>query len=152
MKKILSNLNFGCAKSVFIVLMMLCVPLGLKAQNVNVYGKVTDASTGEEIIYATVKVEGTGTGTTTDIEGNYKLSVPVGSTLEFSYVGYTSQKVKVSKAGAINIAMREDSKLMDEVVVVGYGTMKRSDLSGSSITIGEDALKGSVITNLDQSL
>ena len=152
MKKILSNLNFGCAKSIFIVLMMLCVPLGMKAQNVNVYGKVTDAATGDEIIYATVKVEGTGTGTTTDIEGNYKLSVPVGSTLEFSYVGYLTQKVKVSKAGAINVAMKEDAKLVDEVVVVGYGTMKRSDLSGSSITIGEDALKGSIITNLDQSL
>lgn len=152
MKKFLTNLHFGYARSIFMVLMMLCVPLGLKAQNVDVFGKVTDAASGEEIIYATVKVQGTGKGTVSDIEGNYKISVPVGTVLEFSYVGYLTQAVKVSKAGTLNVSLREDSKLVDEVVVVGYGTMKKSDFSGSSISIGEDALKGSVITSLDQSL
>lgn len=80
------------------------------------------------------------------------LSVSSGATLEISYIGYVTQTIKVTNQTSLHIVLKEDSETLDEVVVVGYGTMKKSDLSGASVSVGEDAIKGSVITNLDQSL
>ena len=79
-------------------------------------------------------------------------SVNPGSTLIVSYIGYITKEVKVGNQTSLKIFLEEDKKLLDEVVVVGYGTMKKSDLSGSSVSVGEKAIKGSVITSLDQSL
>ena len=107
------------------------IPLCALAQNVNVHGTVTDGATGEEVIGATVKVKGSTGGTITDAMGNYSISVAPGSTLEFSYVGYNSTTAKVTKGGVIDIKLTENATMMDEVVVVGYGVMKRSDLTGS---------------------
>ena len=85
--------------------------------------------------------------------GEYKISASVGQTLEISYIGYTTAAVKiVAGQTTYNVALKEDSESLEEVVVVGYGTMKKSDLSGSSSSINEQALKGTVITSLDQSL
>lgn len=80
------------------------------------------------------------------------LNVSSGATLEISYIGYVTQTIKVTNQTSLHIVLKEDSETLDEVVVVGYGTMKKSDLSGASVSVGEDAIKGSVITNLDQSL
>ena len=82
------------------------------------------------------------------------MSVPTGKdVLVISCIGYKQQEITL-KAGqkVVNVVMKEDSELLDEVVVIGYGTMKKSDLSGASVSVGEDAIKGSIITNLDQSL
>lgn len=114
-------------------------------------GKVVDAA-GETVIGANVLEKGTTNGVITDIDGNFVLSVSSGATLEISYIGYVTQTIKVTNQTSLHIVLKEDSETLDEVVVVGYGTMKKSDLSGASVSVGEDAIKGSVITNLDQSL
>lgn len=114
-------------------------------------GKVVDAA-GETVIGANVLEKGTTNGIITDIDGNFVLNVSSGATLEISYIGYVTQTIKVTNQTSLHIVLKEDSETLDEVVVVGYGTMKKSDLSGASVSVGEDAIKGSVITNLDQSL
>ena len=115
-----------------------------------VSGVVQDAM--GPVIGASIKVKGTNTGVATDFDGKFTLSVNPGSTLIVSYIGYITKEVKVGNQTSLKIFLEEDKKLLDEVVVVGYGTMKKSDLSGSSVSVGEKAIKGSVITSLDQSL
>lgn len=108
---------------------------------------------GFELPGATIREKGVENGVVSDNDGNFKITVKSQkATLAVSYVGFKTQEVAVNGRKAISIKLLSDSKILDEAVVVGYGTMKRSDLSGSSITIGEDAIKGSVITNIDQSL
>lgn len=93
-----------------------------------IIGKVVDEN-GEPIIGANVLVAGTTTGVITDIDGNYKLEAPFGSSLQISYIGYTTQTVKAGQKSIIK--MKEDSKTLEEVVVVGYGVMKKKDLTGA---------------------
>ena len=104
------------------------------------------------IIGATVAVKGTSNGTSTDDDGRFSLNVSPGQTLVVTYVGYLTKEVKVGQQNNYDIFIEEDHQLLDEVVVVGYGTMKKSDISGSSVSLGESAVKGSIITSLDQSL
>ena len=104
------------------------------------------------VIGASIKVKGTNTGVATDFDGKFTLSVNPGSTLIVSYIGYITKEVKVGNQTSLKIFLEEDKKLLDEVVVVGYGTMKKSDISGSSVNLGEKAMKGSIISSLDQSL
>ena len=131
----------------------LATPAGLYAsqQAKTVSGVIIDA-TGLPIIGANVLEKGTTNGVITDLDGKFTLSVKPGSTLVISYIGYVSQEIEVGNQTTFNITLKEDSEMLDEVVVVGYGTMKKSDLSGASVSMGEDDIKGSVITNLDQSL
>ena len=113
-------------------------------------GTVSDAM--GPVIGASVVIKGTSTGVATDFDGNFTLNVRQGQTLVISYIGYLTKEIKVGSQSHYDITLEEDKQMLDEVVVVGYGTMKKSDLSGSSSSIGEQALKGSVITSLDQSL
>ena len=115
-----------------------------------VSGVVNDAM--GPIIGASVKIKGTSIGVATDFDGKFTLSVKPTDVLVVSYIGYVTKDVKVGNQSNINITLSEDKKLLDEVVVVGYGTMKKSDISGSSTTLGEKAITGSIITSLDQSL
>jgi TonB-linked SusC/RagA family outer membrane protein len=87
----------------------------------------------------------------TDFDGNFTLNVSQGQTLVVSYVGYITKEIKVGAQAHYDVTLEEDKKVLDEVVVVGYGTMKKSDLAGASFTMDEKALKGSNITNIDQS-
>lgn len=121
-------------------------------QSSTIKGMVVDAS-GEPIIGANVLQKGTTNGTITDFDGKFSLNVPARATIVITYIGYKTQEVAL-KTGQkdIRITLQEDSETLDEVVVVGYGTMKKSDLSGASVSMGEKALRGSIITNLDQSL
>ncbi|MCH5301207.1 MAG: TonB-dependent receptor [Prevotella sp.] len=151
MKKTCSSLSLKLARGWCLALMLLLLPLSALAQNIEVSGHVTDKATGEEIIGATVKVKGAAGGTITDFEGNYKLSVRQGSTLEFSYVGYKTKTV-AARAGQLNVQMEEDINMLDQVVVVGYGVMKRSDLTGSVSSIGEDEIKQGVNVNIEQAM
>lgn len=116
-----------------------------------VSGVIIDAS-GLPVIGANVLEKGTSNGTITDLDGKFTLNVKPGATLVISYIGYVSQEIKVGNQTTLNVTLKEDSEMLDEVVVVGYGTMKKSDLSGASVSMDEDAIKGSIITNLDQSL
>ena len=121
-------------------------------QSRTVSGTVVSEADGEPLIGVSVYLKGnTGKGVVTDLNGRYSLTVPAGATLVFSYVGFTTQEVKV-EGSVVNVELKEDAELLDEVVVVGYGTMKRSDLTGSVVSVGEDEIKQSVITSLDQVL
>lgn len=132
--------------------LMLCVMLTAVAQT-SVKGIVQD-KTGEPLIGATVQEKGnTANGIATGIDGDFVIKVKSpNATLLISYVGMKPQEVALNGRTDITVTLEEDSEVLDEVVVVGYGTMKKSDLAGASSSLGEDAMKGSVITNLDQSL
>ena len=137
-------------KLLFLVLAFVTAAGTLFAQN-RVSGTVTD-DTGNGVVGVSVMEKGTRNGAITDLDGKYTLSVRPGATLVFSSIGYATQEVAVAGQSVINVLLKEDAEFLDEVVVVGYGTMKRSDLSGSSVSMKEEDLRGSIITNLDQSL
>lgn len=141
-------------KKVTLFLLLLCFSCYAMAQQATVSGVITSQEDGEPIVGASVSVKGTATGTVSDIDGNFTVNIPSDrAVLVFTYLGYEQQEVSVTGGQRnLQISLREDSRLLDELVVVGYGTMKRSDLSGASVTVGEDKIKGSVITNLDQAL
>ena len=119
-------------------------------QNKQVTGNVVDA-TGEPIIGANIVVKGTTNGTITDFDGNFTLTdVPANGILVISYIGYLSQEIPVGDQAAINVILKEDTQTLDEVVVVGYGTMRKSDVTGSISTAkGEDMLKAQNFSALD---
>ena len=134
-----------------VLLFMLLLPLTALAQ-VKVTGTVTDGSSGEPIIGVTVKIKGGTTGAVTDLDGNYSVNAKPGQTLEFSYVGYATLTAKVPASGRLNVTMSEDAQTLNDIVVVGYGVMKRSDLTGSVASINEDAIKQGVNTSLEQAM
>lgn len=135
----------------FLVIAMLSCSFGALAQH-KVNGTVVD-STGEPLIGVTVREDGTTNGTMTDIDGNYVITVKSGkSLLTFTYVGMTDQKIKVEGKSRIDVTMKDNADVLDEVVVVGYGTQKKSDLTGSVSSLGEDAMKKTIVTNADQML
>ena len=121
-------------------------------QTKTVSGIVKSESGGEPLVGATVKVKETNTGGITDIDGRYTIQANLGQTLIVSYIGYRTKEVKVERTIRIDILLQEDNEMLDEVVVVGYGTMKRSDLTGSVVSVTGDELKKSVVTSLDQAL
>lgn len=108
---------------------MLLAAFIVRAQDLKVEGTVLSASDGEPLIGATVLCEQTKAGTATDFDGNFEISVPAGSTLKISYIGYQTATVKAQ--AKLNISLKEDNALLDEVVVVGYSTEKKADLTGS---------------------
>ena len=110
--------------------------------DIKVSGVVTDQN-GEPLIGANVKEKRTTDGTITDIDGHFSLQVPSGTTLEISYIGYLSQEVKISgEVNDLRIVMREDSRSLDEVIVVGYGVQKKKLVTGATIQVsGDDVLK-----------
>lgn len=110
----------------------------VSSASVKVSGKVID-STGEPLIGATVLVKGSATGAATDIDGNFQLTAPKGATLVVSYVGYKAQQVKVSP-NPMTITLVEDNAVLDEVVVVGYGSQKKETLTGAVTVVGEKAM------------
>lgn len=119
---------------------------------VTVKGQVVDEK-GEPIIGANVIVEGTTNGMITDLDGNFSLQCPVGSTLKTSYIGYLARTVKVTgNMNALKITLKEDTETLDEVVVVGYGTMKKSDLTGSVASVNAEEMMKRNPVNLGQGL
>ena len=117
------------------------------AQNRTITGTVTD-SNHEPLIGVNVTVKGnSGIGTITDIDGKYTLSVPAEKTmLVFSYIGYASQEVVAGTQSVINVVLKDDAQALDEVVVVGYGTMKKSDLTGSVGSISSENWQPGVLS------
>ena len=116
-------------------------------QTGTVKGQVVDA-TGEPVIGATVQVKGTTNGTITDFDGNFTLNVAPGATLVISYIGYKNQEMKVIPGKSLNIILKEDTEVLDEVVVVGYGAQKKASLTSSISQIkGDEAFKNKGIAN-----
>jgi len=135
-------------------LLLFCSGSIVLAQNTAVTGTVVSETDGETLPGTSVVLKGTTTGTFTGADGSFTINVPAqGGTLIFSYIGFVTREVNVtSGARRLRIVLTEDARTIEEVVVVGYGTMRKSDLSGASVTVSENKLKGSIITNIDQAL
>ncbi|MGM9734305.1 MAG: carboxypeptidase-like regulatory domain-containing protein, partial [Prevotella sp.] len=128
--------------STVMILLFLCMSvLTAQAQTNTVKGTVSGSD--GPVIGATVKVKGSSTGVVTDYDGNYTIKVKPGDVLTFSYLGMSTKEVKVGKQSKIDVTLVEDDKLLDEVVVVGYGKMKRSDLTGSVVSVNSKAIEKS---------
>ena len=133
------------------LMVLLCMmPFSLHAQNITVKGTVSAAD--GPIIGATVKVKGAQGGVVTDFDGNYTISAQSNATLVFSYVGFETKEVKVGGKRQIDVTLVEDETLLNEVVVVGYGTMRKSDLTGAVTQVDNKAFEKSVSTSIDQVL
>ena len=134
----------------FTCLAMLFMSFSLMAQTKAVSGTVVDEV--GPVVGASVIEKGTTNGITTDLDGKYSLNVREGATLVFTSIGYKTVEVVVGSQNVYNITLQEDRELLDEVVVIGYGTMKKSDLSGASVSMNEESLRGSIVSSLDQTL
>ena len=133
-----------------LVAVLLLISGQIFAQNLNVHGKVLDEN-GEGLIGAGVVIQGTTQGTITDIDGSYQLSVPQGATLEFSCVGYKAQLVQVTGPN-LTVTLAPDSKLIDESVVVAYGSQNKVTITGAVTAVGGDALMKSPVPNVANAL
>ncbi|RNC64458.1 TonB-dependent receptor [Proteiniphilum sp. X52] len=143
MKQVMSSLVKGML-FLFVWLFSFC----LFAQNITVKGKVTDGS-GEPLIGVTVQVRGTSIGTVTDMDGNFTLpNVPGNATLEISYVGMVPQRIAVDGRRTIAITMTEDVEALEEVVVVGYGTQKAKELTGSVVSVKGEQVREAPVANV----
>jgi len=120
------------------------------AQDGDVSGTVTDASSGQTLPGVTILVKGTTTGTTTDIDGNYKLTVNPGAVLVFSYIGFQSQELAVQPGTTVNVALAVALADLEEFVVIGYGVQKKDDATGSVAAISaEEFNRGSITSPTD---
>ena len=120
-------------------------------QRKRITGVVTDQS-GETIIGANVSVKGTTTGTITGIDGDFSLEVPTSGILQISYIGYTTQEVPIGSQTTFNITLDEDTQALEEVVVVGYGVQRKSDVTGSVTSVSKDRLGKIPVTNVLQAV
>jgi len=143
-KKHYADLERMCKTSfrryTFFLLFLLVLPLSMAAQEKTVTGVIKEAATGEPLIGVSIAVEGTSKGTITDLDGNFSIKVSPADKLQFSFMGFKTQTVTVGSQSTFEITMEEDTKLLDEVVVVGYGTMRKKDLTGSVVQIRPDKL------------
>ncbi len=144
------NTNFKFKMMVFLFLIG-CLPLWVSAQNITVRGKVTDLNN-EPIIGASVLVKGTTNGTVTDLDGNFTLQAPAEAALIVTYVGYITQEVHIRGRKQIQITLEEDSRSLEEVVVVGYGTARKSDVTGSIASVQGGVLREVPATNISYAL
>lgn len=122
------------------------------AQNISVSGNVTDVNTGEPVPYASVHLEGTMIGVSTDNEGHYTISVPHDGLLVFSSIGYKTTEVTVASSGTINVQLHPDSEFLDETIVVAYGTATRSSFTGSASMVNSEAIEARVATDVTSAL
>lgn len=139
-------------RTALLTLLVALISLSVSAQNVTVKGTVKD-KTGETVIGASVVEKGnTSNGTITDIDGNYTLSVPSNATIVFSYVGMTTQEASVKGKTQIDIVMEDDAQALEEVVVIGYGSVKKKDLTGSVATVSSDVLAAIPVASATEAL
>ncbi len=128
------NSLFNClgkAQRLFFVALLSVLAITASAQSKSVSGTVVDKA-GEPVIGASVVVKGTTNGTITDFDGNFSLQgVPNDGTIQVSFVGYKTQDISVAGKSSVKITLAEDTEMLDEVVVVGYGVQKKSDVTGA---------------------
>ncbi|ARK10497.1 SusC/RagA family TonB-linked outer membrane protein [Fibrivirga algicola] len=149
MQSVRSSLQLGLL-SVLMLFLMLSSQLTF-AQDNSVTGKVSDNS-GRGLPGVSVSVKGTTRGTNSDADGNFRIGVPANAVLVFSFVGFESQDVTVGAKSVINVTLLEDNKTLNEVVVIGYGTAKKKDLTGAVNTIGTKDFNKGIITSPEQLL
>lgn len=145
-----------CFKNKVMQILFLCLllitPISGWAQNVQVKGTVLDATSNETVIGASVIQKGTTNGVVTDYDGNFVISVPTDATIVVSYVGYLTQEIAVNGRQSLQVVLREDVEMLDEVVVVGYGTLKKSDMTGAISSVDVDELSKRTTTNPAEAL
>lgn len=134
-----------------IVMMMGLLPLGAMAQTYQLNGVVTD-NKGETLPGVNITVKGTTNGIASDIDGNFTLQVQKGNILVFTYIGYKTQEVPVTGESTIKVVLQEDTEALEEVVVIGYGTMKKSDLTGAITTVEGEKLANKSTINPAEAL
>lgn len=132
------------------ILLLMCIPLVLAQGTVKVTGRVID-DLNDPMIGVSVFEKGTSNGVITDLNGNYALSVQKGATLIFSYIGYVTQE-KQAVGGVMNITLKEDTKTLEEVVVVGYGVQKKSSVTGAISQVKAEDMENRTISNAQQAL
>ncbi|MDP3470342.1 MAG: TonB-dependent receptor [Algoriphagus sp.] len=123
----------------------------VKKADINVNGVVKDG-TGQPLPGVTVLVKGTTIGTVTELDGSYTLTAPEGAVLVFSFVGYVVQEINVGNQSIIDVTLREDQTSLEEVVVVGYGTQKKEDVTGAIATLNQKAVKDLPVSSVDQKM
>ena len=136
---------------IMVCLIGMLLPMCMFAQQITVQGVVKD-QTGETVIGASVMEKGTTNGTITGIDGDFSLNMSPNGTLVVSFVGYKTQEVQVKGQKQLQVVLSEDAEMLDEVVVIGYGTMKKSDLTGAVSSIGNKDIKDSPVSNLGQAI
>lgn len=134
----------------FLLLSILCF-FAVCAQAQTVTGVVKDQN-GDAVIGATVKVVGSKTGTVTDAKGHYSIEAPNGSVLSVSYIGYLTKQMRLRGENVVDITLMEDNTTLNDIVVVGYGTMKKSDITGSVVSVDKEAMLKKSPTNIGQGL
>ena len=137
---------------VLLLFLVLSISNTAWAQNQTVKGKVIDSKLKEALMGVSILEIGTSNGTVTDLDGNFTLSVPKGAVLRISYVGYLVQEVPINGKTSLDIFLKEDTELLDEVVIVGYGAQKKATLSGSVTSVGGEKLAKTPVTNVSQGL
>ena len=144
----------GKSRKIIVLTGVLLLCLGnVFSQERTITGTLKDATENTPLIGATIQVKGTTMGTVTDIDGSFNLNVPTeAETIVFSYVGYISQEVEIGDRTAFEILLVEDIQQLDEVVVIGYGTQKKSDLTGAIATVSGAELARESVAGLDQAL
>lgn len=138
-------------KTIFLIFLSF-TSLVLLAQTVQLKGTVKDAKTGELLIGVNIIVEGSQTGTVTDLDGNFVISAPADGTLKISYIGYKTQQVKFSGQKMLDIQLESDSKTIDEIVVVGYSVQKKRDVLGAISKVGSNELSKIPVASAQQAL
>lgn len=139
-------------RKLFSLLLSLTLVAGMYAQTLSVSGVVMAEGEPDPVIGANVMVKGTTTGTITDFDGNFVLDAKKGDVLVFSYMGYKPLEMTVQNAGPMKVTLQPDNVMLDEVVAVGYGTMKKSDLTGAVTSVSAEALAKAPVSGLDQAL
>ena len=143
MKNICFQMN---RKAWLSLVMVLCLSFPALAQKITVSGTVTDP-TGEPLIGASVLAQGTSAGVATDIDGNYRLDVDANGTIVVSYVGFDTQTISVDGRTTINVELKENSVVLQEVVAIGYGVVKKSDATGSVTMVKPDEIEAGLATS-----
>lgn len=147
----MKHLQTGIARKFFFLMVGLLFSVGLNAQTITVSGVVSDPS-GLPLIGASILAQGTTVGTSTNIDGEYTINVAPDATLVVSYVGYDTQNVPVDGRTSINVTMQENSVMLNEVVAIGYGTVKKSDATGSVAVIKPDEIEAGLATSVQDML
>ena len=138
--------------SLFVALILCCSWQLVLAQKI-ITGTVTDAKDGSTLPGVSIVVKGTSTGTLTDITGSYSIKATADQVLLFSFIGYKSQEIAIGSQSTLNVALVQNAELLDEVVVVGYGTTKKKDLTGAIATVNTKQLNlGGTVSNAAQAL
>ncbi|MBQ5528827.1 MAG: TonB-dependent receptor [Bacteroidales bacterium] len=139
-------------KKISLVLTTLLMAFTLFAQNVAVRGTVTDANTGEPVAFASIQVKGTMTGASTGLDGTYSLNAPANAVLVVSFIGYKTQEIAVNGRTVVDCVLAPDAEILDDVIVVGYGTTRREAKTGAVSTVKADEIAVVPASSVDKML